>query len=147
MFADKLREWQQAADHFLSVVEGIPPAYRSQAGACGHWNVQQVVAHLAGWQREALKHYQHLLAGDLSGRRYDLDAFNAGSVNALKLLGWHDVLDTFRFTRDDLLAAAQGLTEAQLAETPFYGRWLDALSKDLSTHSQEIEAWLLAQQT
>ena len=146
MYQDALRQWQHAAAEFLKTVENIPYERRQVVGVCGAWSIQQIVAHLAGWQREALRRYQECLAGDTTSRTYDLDAFNASSVAALKLLNWYETLDTFRFTFEDLNKKAQQLTETQLSQTPVYEEWLTGIGNDLVEHTTQIVKWLAAQE-
>lgn len=146
MFEEARQHWQRAAAEFLKTVENIPYELRQQPGACGTWSVQQVVAHLAGWQREALRRYGDCLAGDTTSRTYDLDAFNASSVAALKLLNWYETLDTFRFTVEDLNQQAQQLTAEQISQTPVYEEWLTGIGNDLVQHTTAIQAWLATQE-
>jgi uncharacterized protein (TIGR03083 family) len=145
VFQEVFKTWQQAADHFLNLLAAIPFEKCTQSGVCGGWSCQQIVAHLAGWQREALKRYRDFLAGDTRSQNYDIDAFNASSVSAMKLLGWSEVVDTFRFTRDDLAQAALALTPEQISHNPLYAEWLIGLGRDLIEHTQQIKNWLEAQ--
>lgn len=145
MFSDALHRWSQAADHFLQVVEGVPYVLRAKSGACGDWSVQQVVAHLAGWQREALRRYEIFQTGDYESIKYDIDDFNAKSVAALKLLSWHEVLDTFRFTREDLQTVAESLAPQAVENNPLYEQWLVGIGEDLEEHTAQLEQWLQAQ--
>lgn len=145
MFKEALDRWLTAADNFLKTVETLPYDLRKTSGVCGEWSCQQIVAHLAGWQREALKRYGDFKAGDTISITYDIDRFNAGSVEALKLLNWYEVLDTFRFTRDDLARAAQELSPDQILKNPMYEEWLVGIETDLIAHTQEIQQWLIAQ--
>lgn len=144
-FQQALANWQAAATAFIKVIEAVPEELRKKSGVCGVWNCQQVIAHLAGWQREALKRYQDFLEGDTVSITYDLDAYNASSVAALKLLNWYETLDTFKFTFDDLNRLATTLTSQQVEQNPLYTEWLIGVGDDLVTHTAEIEQWLAAQ--
>jgi hypothetical protein len=48
---------------FQHVAAALPADRRDQAGVCGQWTPRQVAAHLAGWDREAARALQALLAG------------------------------------------------------------------------------------
>ena len=142
MFEETLKSWQQAASDFIKVAESVPYDLRQISGVCGEWSCQQIVAHLAGWQREALKRYGDFQRGQAPTIQYDADTFNTSSIEALKLFSWYEVLDTFRFTTEDLAKTAKALTPDQIAANTGYEEWLAGLSKDLNEHMTEIREWL-----
>ena len=142
MFKVRLQAWRQAAADFTKLAESVPYELRQKEGVCGEWSCQQIVAHLAGWQREALKRYEDFHRGDRSSQTYNVDAFNASSVAALKLLSWSEVLDTFRFTSEDLARRAEALSDEETEANPGYEEWLVGLRDDLLRHTSEIQQWL-----
>jgi hypothetical protein len=136
-----LQEWRSATKYFRAVVERIPEDRRKTPGVCGVWNAQQVIAHLAGWQREALKRYRDFQRGDSTNTTYDVDAFNTASIEALKLLNWRETLETYRYTCEDLDEMASRLTTQDLTD-PRYEEWLIALARENHEHAIQIETWL-----
>ena len=145
MFDQVLHDWRKAADKFQNIVDGVPHDLRTKPGVCGEWNCQQVIAHLAGWQREAFRRFEIFRTGDYTSITYDEDAFNADSVEALKLLGWSDVVDTFRFTCDDLEKISKLLSSDEIEANSMYAEWLTSLTRELQNHGKEIEEWLVMQ--
>ncbi len=66
---------------FQSSYAGLSEESLQKPGVAGDWSVKDIIAHVAWWEDEALKHLPHILAG---GRppRYSVayggvDAFNA----------------------------------------------------------------------
>jgi hypothetical protein len=141
MLEQTLQAWRLATARLLAAVEQIPEDRHKTPGVCGYWNAQQVIAHLAGWQREALKRYRDFQQGDRTNAIYDMDAFNASSVEALKLLNWQETLDTYRYTCEDLDEMASRLSEDDLSD-PRYEEWLTALTRENNEHAAQIETWL-----
>jgi Mycothiol maleylpyruvate isomerase N-terminal domain len=123
---------------FEDTLKTVPEDRRKIAGTCGVWTVQQVIAHLAGWQREALKRYRDFEKGDPSTMTYDIDAFNAASIAALSLLNWRETLDTYRYTCEDLKAAAEHISQID----PRHEEWMRELARENRDHAEEIKLWL-----
>ncbi len=140
MFAQALADWQAAQTDWRAALQAIPVEKTDIPGVCGAWDIKQIVAHLAGWQREAYTHWQHRNPRHLPD--YDIDDFNAKSVSALSLLNWYETLDTFRFTCEDMAAEAAKVDEATAADYPLYAEWLSELAKDIRAHHAEIDTWL-----
>lgn len=132
--------WHTTQAAFIALLEPIPPDQTNLGGVCGAWGVKQIVAHLAGWQREAYTHAQH--QSPPHRKTYDADDFNAKSVAALSLLNWAETLATFRYTSEDFTALLTGLDDTTLQTYPLYGQWLDALAADIRLHHDQIETWL-----
>lgn len=141
-FSNILHQWQRTTDQFIQLMEVVPEGQRKISGVCGIWNIQQIVAHLAGWQREALTRFTAFQARDTSDKQYDIDQFNADSVAALRLLNWQETLETYRYTCDDLRQAAQALSDEVIRAEPRYEIWLAALARDTHDHADQIRLWL-----
>lgn len=122
--------WQTAKDAYLQAVQNTKRY--DEPGASGEWSIRAVTAQLAGWHREAY----HRMATEENPADYDVAAFNASSVSAVSLLNWREILDTLRFTFEDLEAlVAQRQSAAQ-------DRWFTRLAQDLENRTQEINNWL-----
>ncbi len=144
-FEKSYAAWQSAHHDFSQVVKAIPAELRKKAGVCGEWSCQQIVAHLAGWQREALKRYRDFQQGDSSNIRYEIDQFNASSVAALKLFNWKETLETFADTCEDLELQVGQLSPETTAQDARYAQWMIGLARDLREHTQQIKDWLVEQ--
>lgn len=134
-----LNNWQASNEAFLALIGTLPRTLREKEGACGVWTPKQVIAHLAGWQREALKRYEMFAKGETTSIRYDVDKFNADSVAALKLLSWYETIETFEHTCDDLQAFVE--TNPNRKQRG----WLKALDRDLREHTEELRQWMTDQ--
>jgi hypothetical protein len=133
-----IREWQQASDIFLKVINTIPDNQRKAPGVCGEWSCQQIIAHLAGWQREATRRFEAFQQGDPSNATYDIVTFNATSVEALKLFNWKETVETLVYTCDDM----QALYKQRPSDDPRYDEWFIAMTKEFKLHTAQIQAWL-----
>jgi hypothetical protein len=141
---ESLARWQAASQAFRELVLSVPAPQATLAGVSGIWSVKQIVAHIAGWQREAYRRFQDYQRGLPVTEAYDDNAFNASSVNALRLLNWRETLETYEQTQTDLANLALSLHEEEADRAP-YSEWLWDLANDLDEHGQEIRAWLAAQ--
>jgi len=139
--SESLARWQASSQAFHDLLQRVPETHSALAGVSGIWSVKQIVAHIAGWQREAYRRFQDYQRGLPVAEAYDDNAFNASSVNALRLLNWRETLETYEQTQADLSALALSLHEDDRAP---YGEWLWDLADDLDEHGQEIQAWLEA---
>lgn len=142
MLQTKLDTWQSKTNVMLDLLRQIPLERVKEAGVCGIWSVQQIVAHLAGWNREALSRFKEYQTADFAPKRYDFDSFNASSIEALSLFNWRETLETYQYTVDDLRDYIQGLLPLDLDPNHFYVRWLDGLNEDLDEHGEQIRVWL-----
>jgi hypothetical protein len=92
----------QAHATFQHVAATLPPDCRDQAGVCGQWTPKQVAAHLAGWDREAARALQALLAGAPEDLVSDIDLFNRASVDARTHLSWEGTCWELRTAHETL---------------------------------------------
>jgi hypothetical protein len=143
-FTEKLAGWQNSYQEFCAFVQQIPSDQQLTPGVCGVWSSKELIAHIAGWHREALKRYEDYQNGDTGGKKYDFDEFNAASVSALSLLNWRETFETLQQTYDDLLDALNKLTAEQITNDSRYAAWLDGLREDFEEHTEQVKAWLSA---
>jgi hypothetical protein len=120
----------------------LAPELRDRSGVCGVWSPQDVVAHLAGWDREAARRFRVLLAGPVIDRIYDVDAFNARSVAARRHLSWDEALGELQAAHEALRRIIEhGDAEAAIAD-PRFREWLLGRSRDYEHHAAQLRAWL-----
>jgi hypothetical protein len=142
MLPEQFADWQKASADFTDLAKCIPAELQTQPGACGEWSSKELIAHFAGWNREAVRRFKQYADGHKEPVEYDEDAFNAQSVAALKLFNWRETFETYRQTVEELEDIAQTLTAEQWASTKRFGLWFAALARDLRAHSEELSYWL-----
>jgi hypothetical protein len=74
---------------FLKVASQLESSVRDRSGVCGKWSLQDVVAHLAGWDN-ALREFVLDPEGFDPSPLYDVDLFNAASVADRRGQSWED---------------------------------------------------------
>src|SRR5438477_12819906 len=94
---------------FQQVAAALPPQRRDQAGGCGQWTPKQVAAHLAGWDREAARALQALLADAPEDLVSDIHRFNRASVDARTHLSWEGTCWELRAAHETLQHAIDTL--------------------------------------
>lgn len=134
-------ELSHAYDRFRRTVGQLAPSAREQSGVCGEWSPKEVVAHLAGWDREAARRFQQFMQGPTEDIDYDLDAFNAESVAARQHLAWEQALHELDKAHR-VLQQAIALVEPQHleADSRFF-EWLEGRSRDYDEHTAQIQTW------
>jgi len=128
---------------FQQAASDLPPHRRTQLGACGHWTPTQVAAHLAGWDREAARALQALVAGAPEDLVSDVDAFNQASVAARAHLSWDGTCWELRMAHEMLQHAIAALI---LTQRPAQGYlpWMDGRLADYALHTTQLHAWGVA---
>jgi hypothetical protein len=110
------------------------------------WSVKDILAHVATWEEEAIKHLPHILEG---GRppRYSvtyggIDAFNAQMTEQKRELPLSEVLRQLEETHHQLIDYVQSVSEEQFTkETRFRRRLrLDTYSH-YPIHTKAIQEW------
>jgi hypothetical protein len=126
---------------FQQLAAALPPQRRDQAGVCGQWMPKQVAAHLAGWDREAARALQALLASAPEDLVADIDAFNRASVDARAHLSWDGTYMELGLAHDSLQRAIEEIIHAQ-AHAPGYLAWMDGRIADYVAHTAQLRAWV-----
>jgi len=131
-----------AYDRFRHTVEQLAQGARERLGVCGEWSPKEVVAHLAGWDREAARRFHQFMQSPTEDIDYDLDGFNARSVAARQHLSWEQTLDELDDAHQELQQAIALVEPQHLeADSRFFG-WLEGRSGDYEEHTVQIQAWL-----
>jgi hypothetical protein len=113
---------------------------------CGTWGVREILAHLAGWQREMIPALARLARGERpipEGVSYaDVDAWNARHVAARRGLTVEGVRAELEATHRDFLAAARAIPEARFGPGKTATRLVDLNGPHhYREHTAEIRAW------
>jgi hypothetical protein len=126
---------------FQHVAVALPVDRRDQAGVCGQWTPKQVAAHLAGWDREAARALQALLAGAPEDLVADIDLFNQASVDARMHLSWEGTCWELRAAHDSLQRAIDAIIQSS-APALGYLPWMNGRILDYETHTAQLHAWI-----
>lgn len=113
---------------------------------CGAWGVREILAHLAGWQREMIPVLERLARGEKpipDGVSYeDVDAWNARHVAARRGLTVEGVRAELEASHLDFLAAARAVPEARFGPDKTATRVVDLNGPHhYREHAAEIRAW------
>jgi hypothetical protein len=112
----------------------------------GAWGVREILAHLAGWQREMIPVLERLARGERpipEGVSYeDVDAWNARHVAARRGLTVEGVRAELDASHRDFLAAARAVPEPRFAPDKTATRIVDLNGPHhYREHAAEIRAW------
>lgn len=133
-----LARWSHAARAFSQLLQQTPVHLRERPGACGSWSVREVAAHAAGWEWEGARRLRRIAAEPgLPDATYNVDSFNAASVQVRAKQNWSAVLD-------ELTKASHtfGMAAAALPDDPRTREWLAGRAADFEAHLAEIQQWL-----
>lgn len=140
---DKLEQaWQDLRDSYA----GLSDEQMVEPGVSGEWSVKDILAHVSGWEAEALKYLPVILRGERppSYRRLygGIDAFNARMRDTWEQVSITEVRRQLEATHREVMAYLQGVPEEQFAtETRFRRRLGWDTFRHYPQHSQAIRAW------
>ena len=134
-------EFHAQGQIFLDAAREMGAETAVKPGICGEWSVKDVLAHLAGWNREAVREYGLLPDGELPPLPEDMeiiDQLNAGLVEIYNDFSWDQVFAAFE---DSLLAleqAAVAVSPENAAKEPRSGLWLQIMAGELESHYKDL---------
>jgi hypothetical protein len=113
---------------------------------CGTWGVREILAHIAGWQRELTPVLERLARGERpipDGVSYaDVDGWNARHVLARRGLTVAGVRAELEASHRDFFAAARAIPEARFGPDKTATRIVDLNGPHhYREHAAEIRAW------
>ena len=126
---------------FLDAAREIGAETAVKPGICGEWSVKDVLAHLAGWNREAVREFGLLPDGELPPLPEDMeiiDQLNAGLVEIYSECSWDQVLAAFEDSLGALEQAAAAVSPKDAAKEPRYGVWLQIMAEELENHYKDL---------
>jgi uncharacterized damage-inducible protein DinB len=108
-----------ARDELLAWVVVVPEEQRTTLAVCGSWNVQDVLGHIADWERYSVNGLDEIAAGRVAGAEYDgdEDRWNHEHATARRGQEWATIWEDLETVRRQLLARLDGMTDADLART------------------------------
>jgi hypothetical protein len=113
-----------ARDELLAAIALLrePVEARATRPVCGHWTLQDVVGHLADWERLGAEGLRQMAAGRAPRVEHvaDVDAWNAAHVQARQGQPWEVAWGDLVAARQALLSALGEMGEGDLGRTyPF----------------------------
>ena len=144
--AQTLKRLDSAWKDFKASFADLSESQMLTAGVTGQWSVRDIIAHVATWDEEALKHLPAVLEGHRPPRYSitygGIDAFNALMTERKRHLSLAEVLRELDEVHDRLLAYVNRAPEELFArETRFRRRLrLDTYSH-YPKHAKAIRTW------
>ena len=96
---------------------------------------------MAGWDREAARALQALLADAPEDLVSDSDRFNRASVDARTHLSWEGTCWELHASHKTLQHAIDTLIQSQ-RDAASYLSWMDGRIADYAVHTAHLRAWL-----
>ncbi|HYK62974.1 MAG TPA: DinB family protein [Bryobacteraceae bacterium] len=141
-----LKRLDQAWCAFRESYADLSDGERLQPGVIGTWSVKDIIAHVAVWEEEALKHLPLILD---CGKppRYSvtyggIDAFNAQTMQKKEKLSLPEVLRQSEAVHRQVVSLVENAPEEQLgAETRFRRRLRLDTYGHYPKHAKAIRKW------
>lgn len=145
--------WTQLANdlnvshqNFMQIAVQLPADLRGKRGVCGNWSPKDVIAHLVGWDTEAI-YFLGLFAngeGETYDYQFDIDEFNARSVKTRENLSWDEVITSLSIAHTELQQMIMVLNAKDLNSDSGFGKSLMGRREDYIFHTQQLADWLPA---
>jgi hypothetical protein len=142
--AQLLRRLDLGWRDFRAAYAGASEAELLQPRFDGDWSIRDLIAHVAIWEEEALKHMPLILAGEPEPRYSTMyggiDAFNAAAMAAKQHLSLSDVIAEAQSTHERLVAfiEASAPEEQMRTDTRFRRRLRLDTYAHYALHAQMI---------
>lgn len=144
----------EARRKILDAAAALPPAKQDEV-FLGLWSVQDLLAHLVGWDFTNLAAVQEIIAGQLPSfyAHHDRDwrTYNAGLVASYKREDFSDLLSSVQDSHQRLVDFLRTVPAEEFGQDRglrFRGykvtiaRLLQVEASDEEVHYQQIQAWL-----
>jgi hypothetical protein len=141
-FAEMVAHYEQTYSAFVLASQKIKVEDRLKGGVCGFWSPKQVVDHLTGWLREALKNFEKIQAGEIVDLEYDDDTFNAHAVADRTQLTWNESLADLEDARMKMIHFVTQLTVEDLSKSKVYANWIEGMAEDYQLHRDQLLQWI-----
>lgn len=123
-----IERYRGARQTLADAVAGHPEA------AVGTWSGEDVLLHVAAWDREGVAEVRRRLAGE-PARHYDFDAFNAAAVGRLRNLDDAARRAEFEAAGEAFAALVLGLPDEALADGAAGEDWASSLADHALEHA------------
>jgi len=139
-----------ARSGLLERLAGLEGRLLSQEPACGEWTNQDVLVHIAAWDRWARRQVGGLVAGepaDLSAM-HDIDGYNATNVAAWRGRPLEEVVEELQGAHSAWVAWLEALDEAACFQPRLVGKrnwsppfWIEVLRHHDAEHAEILDSW------
>jgi hypothetical protein len=120
---------------FLDSTYGIPEGMMSEGGVRGDWSVKDILAHVAAWDREAVRVTLQIIRGDAATWPPHEQKFDDTNYESDRHL-------TAIEARNRALSAHKALVEMLDGKAEVRGEWIAAVTYDhYPEHTAEIIRW------
>ena len=127
---------------FLGALKSFDDERARRVGVTARWSVCDLLAHIVGWQREALKRIPEIRRGDRGDRTYDVDAMNAAFVAELGSLARAAQVARLADQHLQLLTLAAEVEDRWLRPGSGVYEWLyNAGAEHFAEHLPRLQAW------
>jgi hypothetical protein len=136
------KEWRRTSSNFLIAAKKLSPELAEISGVCGDWSPKDVVAHLTGWNYEAVRHYCAFQAGATpaaANSENAIDAYNARFVTERSHLTWEQALQALEDSLIEFEKAVDKLPPEEIPRHKRYTEWLQWMGEDYENHLQHVK--------
>jgi uncharacterized damage-inducible protein DinB len=133
---EKLRA---ASSDFMDVAQRLDPKLRKRENVCGQWSANDVVAHIAGWEREVIRCFRLFLLDPTQDDTYDVNSFNEQSVASRKHLSWDELITELTAAQEELREVNSSLGPDDLTRESRFLEWTVVLVRHYQHHMNQIK--------
>jgi uncharacterized damage-inducible protein DinB len=133
---EKLRD---ASNDFMDVAQRLDPKLRKKENVCGQWSANEVVAHIAGWEREVIRCFRMFLLDPTQDDTYDVNSFNEHSVASRKHLSWDELIAELTAAQEELGEVNASLGPDDLTRENRFLEWTVVLVRHYQHHMNQIK--------
>ncbi len=120
-----------------AAVLGIQQGHENEL-VCGEWTLKDVMAHIIGWDREAVSRFEQFLLGAAEDLSYDIDSFNQRWVNEFNSFSRDQVLEELRSGQEQLQQLCSDIDREHILRDARYCEWLEALRDHYRHHTGQL---------
>jgi hypothetical protein len=133
---------EQAHAGFIRAIEGLTPKEAGQVGVTPLWSLKDLLAHMVGWNHEALKRVSDLVGGakEKPCGPGEIQAMNRKFVEDSKGVPWGLLLKDLRNLHAGLVEMAREVPERFLDPGSGVCKWLDQVGcRQYREHLEAVE--------
>ncbi len=138
--SELIANMNSAYQDFLAACQSFEPQKAALSGACGDWSAKSVVDHLIGWQVQSLSILDALTKGRSDAFDFDIDAFNAASVENRKDTSWQESLQDLQDSFADFKKALEKIKAAQFQTNKGFAAWIKAMIHEYEHHLSHVRS-------
>ena len=144
--AHKWFEWLKLCENlssveeeFTKVIDSFNAKVRDQKIAKGSWSVKDILAHIVGWENEALKLFKDFLVNPDVNDTYDINSFNENSVTSRKNKTWNEIIEELKSIQEELSAFISTLSQKDIDAEDRFSEWVEVLIDHYKHHTMQLK--------